>query len=53
MISKTELVLFVGATGKTGIRIANFLLGRRVRVRLLVRSRERVTQLFGDKETAF
>lgn len=53
MIEKKEFVLLLGCTGKTGFHIANELIARRVPVRIVVRSKERVTELFGIKEIAF
>jgi|JI6StandDraft_1071083.scaffolds.fasta_scaffold07102_3 uncharacterized protein YbjT (DUF2867 family) len=49
MIEKKQFVLLLGATGKTGYHLANFLIEKRVPIRLVVRKNARVTELFGIK----
>ena len=51
--SQSDFVLLVGVTGQTGYHIANFLIEKRIPIRLVVRKRERITELFGIKEIAF
>lgn len=44
--SKANLILIFGSTGKTGFHIANALVDSGYAVRIIVRNKKKVTQLF-------
>lgn len=52
-MNRADLVLVFGATGKTGFHIANALISSGYAVRVVARSKTKVSQLFKEKEISF
>lgn len=52
-MNKPDLVLIFGATGKTGFHVANALINSGYAVRIVARSKAKVTQLFKESEISF
>lgn len=52
-MNRADLILLFGATGKTGFHIANALINSGYAVRIVARSKSKVTQLFKEKEISF
>lgn len=46
MMNRADLVLLFGATGKSGFHVANALIDRGFAVRIVVRSKAKVAQMF-------
>lgn len=49
MTEKPKLVLVLGATGKSGFHITNTLINSGYAVRIVVRSKNKVAELFQEK----
>lgn len=52
-MNKADLILIFGATGKTGFHVANALIRSGYAVRIVARSKSKVTQLFKENEISF
>lgn len=53
MADKPKLVLVLGATGKSGFHITNTLIDNGYAVRIVVRSKNKIAEVFQEKEISF